>query len=64
MKLFRFTTTIAGRREPFVDWYEGATEAYAKADWDEDCHRYGLPLNQVTVTIVECDPQTLKPISP
>lgn len=60
-KLFKVTTKVAGKTEPMVDWYDGEL-AEARANWDEDCHRYGLPTDKVTVEFVECDPETLKPI--
>lgn len=36
-----------------VDWYYGETEAEARADFDEDCHRYGLPMDKTTVSVRE-----------
>lgn len=67
MKLFRFTVTVPKSKvssaiQDYVDWYEAETLEQAKADHDEDLHRYGLPPD-VKVEIVECDPITLKPIT-
>lgn len=62
MKLYRTTTTVQGMREPMIDWYQGATQDEAKACWDEDCHRYGLPMDKTSVVFTECDPVTLKPL--
>ena len=50
---FRFEARIEGRNEPLVDWYYGKTEAEARADFDEDCHRYGLPMDKTTVSVRE-----------
>jgi hypothetical protein len=61
-KLFKSTTTVQGRKEPMVDWYNCDTEAKARAIWDEDCHRYGIPMDKASVVFVECDPETLKPL--
>ena len=63
MKLFKTITKVEGHQEPYVDWYEGNTESEARKCWDEDCHRYCLPMDKVTVHFVECDPTTLKPIN-
>jgi len=60
MKTFKAITKTASI-DPFVDWYEGETEADARAVWSEDCHRCGLPMDRTTVEFVECDPVTLKP---
>ena len=49
-------------KEPMVDWYEGESLDRAKVCWDEDCHRYGLPMDKLTVEFAECDPGTLKPL--
>lgn len=48
---FRIEAKIVGHKEPMVDWYKGATEAEALALHDEDCHRYGIPMDKMTVTI-------------
>lgn len=65
MKLFRATTTVKGHMdgEPYVDWYEAETLEQARELWDEDCHRYQLPMDKVTVEFVECDPVTLVPVA-
>lgn len=63
LKFFRSTTKVEGMAEPMVDWYEGGTEAEARAAWDEDCHRYGVPMDKASVVFVECDRETLKPIA-
>lgn len=68
MKLFKFTTKVAdGIQRPtaseFVDWYDGETEAEAREVYNEDLHRYGLPIDKCTTTVVECDRETLKPIN-
>jgi hypothetical protein len=31
---YKAVTTVQGMREPFVDWYEGETEAEARRVWD------------------------------
>lgn len=41
--LWRVQTTAPGSREPFVDWYNAATEAEALELAGEDAHRYCLP---------------------
>jgi len=56
-------TKVRRLAEPMVDWYHG-TEAEARAAWDEDCHRYGLPMADVTVEFIEVDPVTLRPLAP
>ena len=61
-KIFKATTKVEGVKEPMVDWYDGETEAAAREVWDEDCHRYGIPMNKTTVVFVEFDPETLKPL--
>jgi hypothetical protein len=51
VKLFKAVTTVSGPvKEPFVDWYEGETLAQACVYWEEDCHRYGTPLEACAVT--------------
>jgi peptidyl-tRNA hydrolase len=60
--MFKVTTRVEGHREQMVDWYEGATEAEALKHWDEDCHRYGIPMGKVTKTVIEVDPKTMNPI--
>ncbi len=40
MKTYKCTTTIAGMREPFVDWYEAATKEQAKEAYDGDTRIY------------------------
>lgn len=67
MKLFRVKVTVPKSKvsravQDYVDWYEADTLEQAKADHDEDLHRYGLPSDSL-VEIVECDPITLKPIT-
>jgi len=61
-KLFKSITKVAGKIEPMVDWYNGETLDECRADWDEDCHHYGLPMDKVTVEFIECDQKTLKPL--
>lgn len=61
-RLWKSTTTVEGMKEPMVDWYDGATEAEARKAWDEDCHRYGLPMDKVTVVFQEYDRATNKPL--
>lgn len=67
MKTFRFKTTvkIAAKLTPseFVDYYQGATEAEAREVYNEDLHRYGLPIADVTTEVCEVNPETLKPIN-
>lgn len=68
MKLYRVTTTTPDHVKgsvtgAFTDWYEGETWQAAKADYDEDLHRYGLPAD-CKCEVVECDPVTLKPLVP
>lgn len=53
LKWFRFETRVQGLNEPFVDWYEGETEDAAREYWDEDMHRYQIPIEKTTVTIRE-----------
>lgn len=53
MTTFRVIARVEGVREPFVDWYDAATEAEARALWDEDAHRYGLPVAKTTLTVEE-----------
>jgi hypothetical protein len=48
---FRFEATVVGMSEPMVDWYYGKTESEARAAFDEDAHRYGLPMDKTTVTV-------------
>jgi len=43
-----------------VDWYYGETETEARAAWDEDAHRYGLPMGKTTVTVREATPEQAK----
>lgn len=67
-KLYRASTTVdrtaQNVRTPysFTDWYEANSEAEARELWDEDCHRYGLPMDKTTVVFAECDQKTFKPI--
>ncbi len=70
-KLYRVTTSVQRSEDadaPYshgmqmVDWYEGVNEEQARADWDEDCHRYGLPMDRVSAVFTECDPATHEPI--
>jgi hypothetical protein len=66
-KLFRAATTVKGRKHIptpsyFVDWYEGDNVKSAHLAWEEDCHRYGLPMENTTVVFTECDPATLNPL--
>ena len=66
MKMFQAKTkTIAGASTAteFSDYYEADTEAQARQLWDEDCHRYGLPMDKTTVTITEVNTETLKPLT-
>jgi hypothetical protein len=56
-KWFRFETQVNGTAEPMVDWYYGETETEAREAWEEDCHRYGLPKDKITVTIREATPE-------
>lgn len=53
MKPFKVVARVDGTREPFVDWYEAETETRARALWDEDAHRYGLPVAKTTLTVEE-----------
>ncbi len=62
-RLFKTISKVQGQHEPLVDWYYGATEAEARAAWDEDFRRYSLPMDKTTVEFIECDPVTMKPIS-
>jgi len=57
---YRFEARVEGRREPMVDWYYGETETEARAAWDEDAHRYGLPMGKTTVTVREATPEQAK----
>lgn len=51
LTLFRFETRVAGHNEPMVDWYDAVDEIAARALHDEDCHRYGIPVEKMTVTV-------------
>lgn len=51
LNLYRTEARVAGMSEPMIDWYEAPTEAAARALFDEDCHRYGVPKAKTTVTI-------------
>lgn len=62
MKLFRITTKVEGSREPFVDWFEAESEGHALMKWAREAQSSGVPLHKATKEVVECDPQSLKPI--
>lgn len=65
-RLFRFSTTVKDNvvcpsPKQFVDWYEGETFEQAKADYDEDLHRYGLDsADKCSFTVEERDIDTQK----
>lgn len=61
-KLFKAVTKVSFPKSEFSDWYNADSESTARALWDEDCHRYGLPMDKTTVVFVECNPATLEPI--
>lgn len=56
-KWWRFELRVEGHREPMVDWYYAETEAVARLFFDEDCHRYGIPMERATVTVREATPE-------
>lgn len=65
MRMFKAITKTEGAtrtESQFVDWYSG-NESEVRAQWDEDCFRYGLPKDKTTVKFVEVNPDTLQPIS-
>ena len=51
LNLYRTEARVTGMSEPMIDWYEAPTEAAARALFDEDCLRYGVPKAKTTVTI-------------
>ena len=68
MRLFKIKTTVANNAatvtaSEFVEWYSADTQAEAMEAYSENLHRYGLPLDKVTTTVVECHPETLQPLS-
>lgn len=68
MKTFRFETKVA--RGPggasvltpfeFVDWYHADSEEEARKLWDEDLHRYGIPLEDTSVSVREATAKELE----
>lgn len=50
---FRIEAKVQGIKEPFVDWYEASDEAEAVGLWDEDAHRYQLPMDKTGITVRE-----------
>lgn len=65
MKLFRFQATVerAGHSPfEFTDWYTANTEAEARKLFVADCQRYGIINHKHTAIIIECNPETLKPV--
>ena len=50
-------------KEPFVDWFEAADDAAARAAWEIERKASGVPAT-ATVVFTECEPSTHKPIEP
>ena len=57
------TKTVAGMdtATEFSDFYTADTMQAAADLWDEDCHRYGLPMDKTSVTFQQVD-SDLKPM--
>lgn len=51
VKHWRIVVEIAGMAEPMVDWYDAPTMSAALALWDEDAHRYGIPVERCDISI-------------
>jgi uncharacterized protein YcbX len=61
-QLFKATTTVQRSSEQFVDWFEAASLAEAKAKCEAEAKACGLPMDERrSVVYVECNPNTLKP---
>lgn len=59
LKTYRVDTEVSNYtghlRTPstFTDWYDAHSEAEALETWEENCHRYGLPMDKTMKTIRE-----------
>lgn len=62
MKLFKIITTVQGVNEQFVDWFKCEDKSQVGSLWQAECIACGVPVAKAIFEIVECNPETLKPI--
>lgn len=63
MKTFKITLRLDGYKEPFVDWYEAATQHEAFFLHDADMTKQGISMtHESNRCCVEMDAETLQPL--
>jgi len=60
MKIYRIETITNSKAfADFCDWYEANSEEEAMAEYEEDCHRYGVDLEKASFTIREASEEEI-----